>query len=250
MVTAGMKLKDTAWKESYDQPRQHIKKQRCYFANKGPSSHIMYGCESWTIKKAECWRIDAFKLWCWRRLLRVPWTARISNQSILKEISPEYSLEGLMLKLKLQYFGHLMRRADLFEKTLMLGKIEGERKGDDRGWDGWMASPTQWAWVWVNWELVMDREAWCAAVHGVAKSRTQLSDWTELNPNTLTHYPHIFTCTHITQICFISLPYTIQRKPHTSYLDIPTPTCPTPSGYTILFLTHYLDAPTLTHTQY
>ena len=111
---------------------------------------VMYGCESWTIKKAECQKIDAFELWCWRRLLRVPWTARRSNQSILKEISPEYSLEGLMLKLKFQYFGCLLWRADSFEKILMLGKIEGRWRGDDRGWDGWMASPTQWAWVWVN----------------------------------------------------------------------------------------------------
>ena len=122
------------WKKSYDQPRQHIKKQRRYFANKGPSSQTMvfpvvvYGCESWTIKKAEQRRIDAFKLWCWRRLLRVPWTARRSNQSILKEISPEHSLEGLMLKLKLQYFGYLMQTTDSFEKTLMLGKIEGGRR--------------------------------------------------------------------------------------------------------------------------
>ena len=105
---------------------------------------VMYRCESWTIKKAECQRIDAFKLWCWRRLLRVPWTAKRSNQSILKEISPECSLQGLMLKLKLQYFGHPMRRTDSFEKTLMLGKIEGGRRRSDRGWDGWMASPTQW----------------------------------------------------------------------------------------------------------
>ena len=111
---------------------------------------VMDGCESWTIKKAEHWRIDAFELWCWRRLLKVPWTARRSNQSILKEISPGCSLEELMLKLKLQYFGHLMWRADSFEKTLMLGKIEGEGEGDDRGWDGWMASPTWWTWVWVN----------------------------------------------------------------------------------------------------
>ena len=108
---------------------------------------VMYGCESWTIKKAECWRIDAFELWCWRRLLRVPWTARRYNQSILKEVSPGCSLEGLMLKLKLQYFGHLMRRVDSFEKTLMLGKIEGGRRRADRGWDGWMASLTQWTWV-------------------------------------------------------------------------------------------------------
>ena len=110
----------------------------------------MYGCESWTIKKAEDQRIDAFELWCWRRLLRVSWTARRSNQSILKEISPEYSLERLMLNLKLQYFGHLMWRTDSLEKTLMLGKIEGGRRRRDRGWDGWMASPTQWTWVWVN----------------------------------------------------------------------------------------------------
>ena len=111
---------------------------------------VMYGCEIWTIKKAECWRIDAFELWCWRRLLRVPWTARRSNQSILKEISPEFSLEGLMLKLKLQYFGHLIWRADSFEKTLVLGKLKVGGEEDDRGWDSWMASLTQWTWVWVN----------------------------------------------------------------------------------------------------
>ena len=111
---------------------------------------VMYECESWTIKKVEHRRIDAFELWCWRRLLRVPWTARRSSQSILREISPGCSLEGLMLKLKLQYFGHLMQRADSFEKTLMLGKIQGSRKGDSRRWDGLMASLTQWTWVWVN----------------------------------------------------------------------------------------------------
>ena len=110
----------------------------------------MYRCDSWTIKKPECQRIDAFALWCWRRLLRVPWTARRSNQSILKEISPEYSLEGLMLKLKLQYFGHLMRGTDSLEKILMLGKIEGRRRRDSKGWDGRMASPTQWTWVWES----------------------------------------------------------------------------------------------------
>ena len=111
---------------------------------------VMYGCESWTIKKAESQRIDAFELWCWRRLLRVPWTAMRSNQSILKEISPEYSLTGLMLKLKLQYFEHLMRRAHLLEKTPMRGKIEGRRRRGNKGWDGWMASPIQWTWVCAN----------------------------------------------------------------------------------------------------
>ena len=132
-MIAAMKLKDAYWKKSYDQPRQHIKKQRHYFANKGLSSQgcsfpvVRYGCESWTLKKAECQRIDAFELWWWSKLLRVPWTVRRSSQSILKEISPECSLEGLMLKLKLQYFGHLMQKADSFGKTLMLGKIEGRR---------------------------------------------------------------------------------------------------------------------------
>ena len=178
----------TPWKKIYDQPRQHIKKQRCFFANKGLSSQS-YGFTNsyiwmWELynKVGWMWRIDVFELWCWRRFLRILCTSRRSNQFILKEISPEHSLKVLMLKLKLQYFGHLMWRTGSFAKTLMLGKIEGGRRRDDRGWDGWMASPTQWTWVWVS-----SGSWWLTGKPGVMQSMglqrvghnwvTELTDW-------------------------------------------------------------------------
>ena len=155
---------------------------------------VMYGCESWTVKKAERRKIDAFELWCWRRLLRVPWTAKISNQSILKEISPGCSLEGLVLKLKLQYFGHLMGRADSFEKTLMLGGIRGRRRMR-RQRMRWLDAIIDSMGMILSklWELVMDRKVWSATIHGVTKSRTQLSDWT------IYIHVYIYTHTHIFQ---------------------------------------------------
>ena len=188
-----------SWKKSYDKLRQHTKNRditlptKVHLVKAIAFPLVMYRYESWTVKNVECWRIDAFQLWCWRRLLRVPWTARRSNQSVLKEINPEYSLEGLILKLKLQYFGHLMWKANSLEKTLMLGKIEGRRRrGQQRmRWlDGIIDSKN------MNlgklWGVVRDKEVWCASIHGITKSWTQLGDWTtmgswEVPPMSLGH---------------------------------------------------------------
>ena len=183
---------------------------------------VMYGCESWTIKKAERWRIDAFELWCWRRLMRVPWTARRSNKSILKEISPEYSLEGLMLKLKLQYFGHLMRKADSFEKTLMLGKIKGERRGQERmRWLDGITDSVDTSLSKLQ-ELVMDREAWCTAVDGVAKSHSWVTNTFTLDENI-----HFFP--HVTSYCLLRETFPI------TYEKGPFPSPPNPLPYFIFF---------------
>ena len=183
---------------------------------------VMYRCESWTVKKAECRKIDAFELWCWRRLLRVPWTARRSNQSILKKISPGGSLEGLMLKLKLQYFGHLMRRVDSLEKTLMLGGLGAGGEGDDRGWDGWMASPTQWTWVWVN-----SRSWWwkgglacCQSQRHKESDTTEWLNWTKLKSTTKGLPDHHIWMYYKNWICQLYFSPTFEYLSFNSYLNL------------------------------
>ena len=181
---------------------------------------VMYGCESWTVKKAKCRRINAFELWCWRRLLRVPWTARRSNHSILKKISPGCSLAGLRLKLRLQYFGHLMGRVDSLEKTLVLGRIGGRGEGDNRGWDGWMASPTQWTWVWVDsrswWWTGRLGMLWFMGSQRVGHDWATKLNWTEIFPLSFkSTYPNFYINLKVPN------PYHFQNKIHHSYPSSP-----------------------------
>ena len=210
------------WKKSYDQPRQHIQNRditlptKVHLVKAMAFPVVMYGCKSWTVKNAEGQRIDAFELWCWRRLLRVPWTARRSNQSIPKEISPGCSLEGMMLKLKLQYFGHLMQRVDSLENTQCWEELGAEGEGDERGWDGWVASLTRWTWVWVN----SGRWLWTGRpgvlrFMGLQRVRhdwaTELN-WTELNLD------EFFSKPGLKSICVSITLEPKLRKPHLGHV--------------------------------